>query len=178
MATERLPWPVSISQGPMEKRDISYFTSKRSLFRHETKLVTQSFIMKKDTALKLTKLRGLRLRERTIPTERPPFVGGHHDGSLQPHSRFSIPNPLLFLSNSSSIVLKRLSGPRSRPTTSRKKNRDGQDTALSSTYREQVYTYLLTGRVRPVSPAAINSLPLASCTLRLPLYLQMTSPPS
>jgi hypothetical protein len=39
-------------------------------------------------------------------------------GSLRPYSRFPRPEPLFFLSSSSSIVLTRLSGPRSRPTTS------------------------------------------------------------
>jgi hypothetical protein len=39
---------------------------------------------------------------------------------LRPYSRFSRPEPLLFLPSSSSIVLTRLSGPRSRPTTSQK----------------------------------------------------------
>jgi hypothetical protein len=42
------------------------------------------------------------------------------DGFLPPYSRFSRPEPLHFLSSSSSIVLMRLSGPRSRPTTSQK----------------------------------------------------------
>jgi hypothetical protein len=45
---------------------------------------------------------------------------GQRDGSLQPYSRFSRPEPLFFLSSSSSVVLTRLSGPRSRPTTSQK----------------------------------------------------------
>jgi hypothetical protein len=45
---------------------------------------------------------------------------GQCDGPLQPYSRFSRPEPLLFLSSSSSIVLTRLGGPRSRPTTSQK----------------------------------------------------------
>jgi hypothetical protein len=49
------------------------------------------------------------VRERTIPTERPPLVGevsanvygarvprGQRDGSLRPYSRFSIQEPLLF----------------------------------------------------------------------------------
>jgi hypothetical protein len=57
------------------------------------------------------------------PSERPPQVG---EGSakfcsaaypLRPYSRFSRPEPLLFLTSSSSIVLTRLSGARSRPTT-------------------------------------------------------------
>jgi hypothetical protein len=42
------------------------------------------------------------------------------DGSLWRYSRFSRPEPLLFLPNSSSVVLMLLSGPRSRPTTSQK----------------------------------------------------------
>jgi hypothetical protein len=59
-------------------------------------------------------------RERTIPTKRPPLVGevsanfcrygvsrGQRDGSLRPYSRDSRPEPLLFLSSSSSIVLTR-----------------------------------------------------------------------
>jgi hypothetical protein len=57
--------------------------------------------------IKKKKLHGL--RERTIPTERPPFVGevitnfcgyvvpgGQRDGSLRPYSRFSRQKPLLF----------------------------------------------------------------------------------
>jgi hypothetical protein len=43
-----------------------------------------------------------------------------YDESLQPQSRFSRPEPLLFLSSSSSIVLTWLSGPRSRTTTAQK----------------------------------------------------------
>jgi hypothetical protein len=42
---------------------------------------------------------------------------GQRDGSLRPYSRFSRQEPLLFLLSSSSVVLTRLSGPRSRPTT-------------------------------------------------------------
>jgi hypothetical protein len=73
------------------------------------------------------------VRERTIPIERPPLVGEvsatfadkgvtrhHRDGSIRPYCRISRPEPLVFLSSSSSVVLTRLSGPRSRPTTSRK----------------------------------------------------------
>jgi hypothetical protein len=73
------------------------------------------------------------VHERTIPTERPPLVGeisanfygqrvprGQRDGSLRPHFRLSRPEPLLFLASSSLIVLSRLSGLSSRPTTSRK----------------------------------------------------------
>jgi hypothetical protein len=75
----------------------------------------------------------VRVRERTIPTERPLLVSevsakfcgyrvpcGQRDGSLRPYSRISRPEPVLFLSSSSSIVLTRLSGPPSRPTTSQK----------------------------------------------------------
>jgi hypothetical protein len=67
--------------------------------------------------------------ERTIPTERPPLVGevsanlcgqrvprGKRYGSLRSYSWFSRPEPLLFLSSSSSIALTRLSGPRFRHT--------------------------------------------------------------
>jgi hypothetical protein len=55
----------------------------------------------------------------------PTFCGyrvtrGQRDGSLRPHSRLSRPEPLPFLSSSSLVVLTRLSGPRSRPTTSQK----------------------------------------------------------
>jgi hypothetical protein len=73
------------------------------------------------------------VRERTIPIERPPLVGevsanfcgrgasrSQHGGSLRPYSRFSGPEPLLVLPSSSSVVLTRLSEPRSRPTTSQK----------------------------------------------------------
>jgi hypothetical protein len=45
---------------------------------------------------------------------------GQRDGFLQQYSWLSIPEPLRFLSNISSIVLTRLSEPRSRPTTSQK----------------------------------------------------------
>jgi hypothetical protein len=45
---------------------------------------------------------------------------GQRDGPLRPYSRFSRPEPLLFLPSSSSAVLTRLGGPRSRPTTSQK----------------------------------------------------------
>jgi hypothetical protein len=43
---------------------------------------------------------------------------GQRDGSLRPYSRISRLEPLLFLPSSSSIVLTRLSGSRSRPTAS------------------------------------------------------------
>jgi hypothetical protein len=42
------------------------------------------------------------------------------DGFLRPYLRLSRPKSILFLSSCSSIVLTRLSGPRSRPTTSQK----------------------------------------------------------
>jgi hypothetical protein len=71
--------------------------------------------------------------ERTIPTERRPLVGevnanfcgktvsrGQHDGSIVPYSQFSSPEPILFLQSNSSVVLTRLNGPGSRPTTSQK----------------------------------------------------------
>jgi hypothetical protein len=45
---------------------------------------------------------------------------GQRNRFLRPYSRFSRLQPPLFLPSSSSFVLTRLSGPRSRPTTSRK----------------------------------------------------------
>jgi hypothetical protein len=42
---------------------------------------------------------------------------GERDGSLLPYSLFSRQEPLLFYQVSSSVVLTRLSGPHSRPTT-------------------------------------------------------------
>jgi hypothetical protein len=73
------------------------------------------------------------VRERTVSAERQPLVcevsvnfcgegvsRGQRHGSLLPYSRFSRPELLLFLPSSSSVVLAKLSGPRSRPTTSKK----------------------------------------------------------
>jgi hypothetical protein len=68
------------------------------------------------------------VRKRTIPTERQPLVsevsanffadrGATWSESLRPYSRLSRPDPLLFIPSSSSVVLTRLSGPRSRPIT-------------------------------------------------------------
>jgi hypothetical protein len=69
-------------------------------------------------------------RERTIPTERRPLVGANFCGLGVSRSQdggsptavilVSRPEPPLFLPNTSSIVLTRLSGPRCRPTTSQK----------------------------------------------------------
>jgi hypothetical protein len=42
------------------------------------------------------------------------LLRGHCDGFLQPYSRIHRPEPLLFISSSSSIVLTRLSGPYSK----------------------------------------------------------------
>jgi hypothetical protein len=73
------------------------------------------------------------VREQSMPTERPPLVGKNSanfcgyieprdqcDGSLRLYSRFSRPERILFLSSSSSVVLTRMSGPRSRPITCQK----------------------------------------------------------
>jgi hypothetical protein len=73
------------------------------------------------------------VRKRTIPTERPQPVGEVSTyladrgcrvvSATDPHGRnrgFLDPEPLLFHSSSSSIILTGLSGPRSRPTTSEK----------------------------------------------------------
>jgi hypothetical protein len=69
------------------------------------------------------------IRERTIPTERPPLVGevsanfcawrvqrGQLDGFLRPYFRISRPESLFSFASSSPVVLESLSGPRSRPT--------------------------------------------------------------
>jgi hypothetical protein len=73
------------------------------------------------------------VRKQTIPTERPPLVGevsanfcgyrvpcGQRHRSLQPYSRISRPEPLLFLPSNSLTALTRLSGPCSRPTSQKK----------------------------------------------------------
>jgi hypothetical protein len=91
---------------------------------------------------KKTKFRGLSPRanytDRAIPLvgEVMPISAdrgvsrGQCNGSPKPFSRLSIPKPLLFILSSSSIVLTRLSGSRSRPNTSqeiwygRESNRD------------------------------------------------------
>jgi hypothetical protein len=74
-----------------------------------------------------------KVSERTIPIERQPLVcevsanfcgykvpRAQREGFLRPYARLSRPEPLLFLPSSSSVVLTRLSGPRSRPSTSQK----------------------------------------------------------
>jgi hypothetical protein len=84
------------------------------------------------------------VRETTISTERQPFVDevstnfcrlrisrDQRGGYLLPYSRFSRPEPLSFLPSSSSIVLTRLSGPRSRHTTSQKSGSAGNRTRTS-----------------------------------------------
>jgi hypothetical protein len=73
------------------------------------------------------------VRKRTIPTERPPLVGEvmltfedircREVSATDPTAAnlgFLDPEPLLFNSSSSSVMLTRLSGPSSRPTTSQK----------------------------------------------------------
>jgi hypothetical protein len=62
-----------------------------------------------------------RLQEKFVPT----FVdrglsGSQSDGSLRPYSRLSRQELLLFLPSSSQVLLTRLSGPRSRTTTTQK----------------------------------------------------------
>jgi hypothetical protein len=56
---------------------------------------------------------------------------GQHGGSLLPYYLFSGPEPQLFVPNSSLIVLTRLSGPRSRPTTQKKNGCAGNRTRTS-----------------------------------------------
>jgi hypothetical protein len=71
---------------------------------------------------KKTKLRGLspKANETDRATAACRRTYCQRDGSLRSYSRRSRPEPLLFLLSSSSVVLTRLSGPRSRPTTSQK----------------------------------------------------------
>jgi hypothetical protein len=72
-------------------------------------------------------------RQRTMPTKRPPLVGevsaSFSGQRVSRGQRNESPRPLIsvfktgaatFLSSSSSVILTRLSGPRSRPTTSQK----------------------------------------------------------
>jgi hypothetical protein len=56
---------------------------------------------------------------------------GRRDGSLRPYSQFSRSEPLLFLPSTSSVVLRRLSGQRSRHTTFRKFGSAGNRTRFS-----------------------------------------------
>jgi hypothetical protein len=73
------------------------------------------------TSQKLYRPSDHRLSAKLVPTFGDRGVSrGQRDGSLQPYSQISGPEPLLFLPRSSSIVLARLIGPRSRPTTSQK----------------------------------------------------------
>jgi hypothetical protein len=58
--------------------------------------------------------------DRSLSVKLVPTSRGQHNGSLRPYSRISRLQPLLFLPSRCSIVLTRLSGPRSRPTTSQK----------------------------------------------------------
>jgi hypothetical protein len=74
------------------------------------------------------------VRKRTISTERLPLVGEVSANFLRTEGiawsvqriptavnlDFLDPEPILFLSRSSSVILMRLSGPHSRPTTSQK----------------------------------------------------------
>jgi hypothetical protein len=61
-----------------------------------------------------------RLSANLLPTLLKQVSHGQRNGSLRPYFLFSRPEPLLFLPSSSSFVLMRLSGPRSRLTSSQK----------------------------------------------------------
>jgi hypothetical protein len=87
----------------------------------------------------------------TIPTEQPPLVGevsanscgsrvsrDQRNGSPRSYSRISRPEPLLFLPSRSSIVLTRLSGPRSRSTTSQKSGSAGNRTRGLWVYSQEI----------------------------------------
>jgi hypothetical protein len=66
--------------------------------------------------------RDRRVSAKLVPTflDRGCHVVSVMDGSLRPYSRLSRREPLLVLPSSPSVVLTRLSGPSSRPTTSQK----------------------------------------------------------
>jgi hypothetical protein len=74
-----------------------------------------------ESARELYRRRDRRLSAKWVPTfmDRGCHVVSLTD-PLRPYSRFFRPEPLLFLLSSSSIVLTRLSGPRTSPTTSQK----------------------------------------------------------
>jgi hypothetical protein len=59
-----------------------------------------------------------RLSAKLVPTFADIVSSSQRDGPLRPYSRHFRPEPLFSLSSNSSIVLTRLSGPSSRPTTS------------------------------------------------------------
>jgi hypothetical protein len=99
-----------------------------------------------------------------------------HDGSIRPYSRISRLESLLFLSSSSSIVLTRLSGPRSRPTIfqriryHRESNSDHKTTeAATFTFTNSISvirTVQICGRkYRPVIPRACQHSILQSLGL-------------
>jgi hypothetical protein len=62
---------------------------------------------------------------------------GQRDRSLRPHSRFSIPEPLLFLPSGSSAVLTRLSGPLTDSLILRKSGSAGNRTRTSARNSDQ-----------------------------------------
>jgi hypothetical protein len=74
-----------------------------------------------ESATELYRPSDRRLSAKLVPTFADKGVPRRQrDESLWLYSRLSRPKPLLFLPSSSSIVLTRLSGPRSRPATSQK----------------------------------------------------------
>jgi hypothetical protein len=98
---------------------------KAKLFRGTTVVVILIITMTTETpwpesANELHRPSDRRLAAKLMPTFANEVPRGQRDGSLRPYSRLSRPEPLLFLSSSSSAVLTRLSGPHSRPTTSQK----------------------------------------------------------
>jgi hypothetical protein len=87
-------------------------------YRHENFICQKAYF---SSASELCRPRDRGLSDKLVPT----FVDrrvprGYRNWSLRPYARLSRPEPLLFFSSSSSIVLTRLSGPSSRPTTSQK----------------------------------------------------------
>jgi hypothetical protein len=85
-----------------------------------------------ESASELFRPRDRRLSAKLVPTFADRGVSRiQRNGSLRLHSRLSRPEPLLFLPSSSSVVLARLGGSRSRPTTSQKSGSAGYQTRTS-----------------------------------------------
>jgi hypothetical protein len=74
-----------------------------------------------ESASELYRLRDRRMLAKLVPTFADRGMSrSQRGGSLLPYFRISRPQPLLFLTSSSSTVLTRPNGPRSRPITSLK----------------------------------------------------------
>jgi hypothetical protein len=87
--------------------ELTYYISKN------TPLPESARKLYRPSSLSLSAKLVLTFPDRGVPRDQ-------RDGSLRPYSRLSRPQPLRFLPSSSSIVVTRLTGPRSRPLLLRK----------------------------------------------------------